>query len=66
MKILEFIRRRRQSGLARAPLALTDQHVAALERAIRAEGYDILVDPETGEVRLSRRVKTETPHVPPR
>jgi hypothetical protein len=63
MKILSFIRRRREARAAPAPLALTDRHVAALERAIRAEGYDILADPETGEVRLTRR--TETSHVPP-
>ena len=36
------------------PSALTDQHAAALERAIRAEGYTILVDPETGDVKLER------------
>lgn len=36
------------------PLALTDQHVAALERAIRAEGYLILADADTGEVKLTR------------
>ena len=34
------------------PLALTDQHAAALERAIRAEGYKIFVDTETGDVEL--------------
>ncbi len=37
-----------------ALFALTDAHVTALEKAIRAEGYDILVDPETGEVKLTR------------
>lgn len=35
-------------------LALTDQHVTALARAIEAEGYTILTDPETGEVKLER------------
>jgi len=35
-----------------APIALTEGHVSALERAIRAEGYDIQIDTETGEVRL--------------
>lgn len=39
------------------PMALTDQHVAALEVAIRAEGYAIWVNDETGEVRLQRPVK---------
>lgn len=37
-----------------APYALTDSHVAALEEAIRAEGYDILYDTETGEFKLLR------------
>ena len=37
-----------------APLALTDQHSAALERAIVAEGYSVLVDPDTGDVKLER------------
>lgn len=36
------------------PYALTDRNVAALERAIRAEGYNILVDPATGAVRLEK------------
>ena len=36
------------------PYALTEEHIAALERAIRAEGFTILVDTETGEVRLKR------------
>jgi hypothetical protein len=36
------------------PLALTDRHVAALEAAIRAEGYTILADPETGAIKLER------------
>jgi hypothetical protein len=36
------------------PFALTDQHVGALERAIRDEGYNILADPETGEVKLEK------------
>lgn len=34
------------------PFSLTDQHIKALELAIRAEGYEILVDPETSEVKL--------------
>lgn len=37
-----------------APIALTDDHVASLERAIRAEGFDIRVDTETGEAKLYR------------
>ena len=37
-----------------APYALTQQHLAALEKAIRAEGYDILVDPESGEIKLRK------------
>jgi hypothetical protein len=36
------------------PFALTDSHVDSLERAIRAEGYEILTDPETGHIRLGR------------
>lgn len=36
------------------PLALTDQHVSALEKAIRAEGFDIFADPETGDIKLER------------
>jgi hypothetical protein len=36
------------------PYALTEDHVASLERAIRAEGYNIRVDTETGEVKLYR------------
>lgn len=36
------------------PYAHTDQHAAALERAIRAEGYEILIDPNTGEFKLER------------
>lgn len=36
------------------PYALTEEHVGALERAIRAEGYIILVDSETGKVKLKR------------
>ena len=39
-----------------APLALTDQHIAALARAIESEGYRIMVDTETGEVKLKRTV----------
>ena len=35
--------------------ALTDAHVAKLEQAIRAAGYDILADPATGDVRLEKR-----------
>lgn len=38
-----------------APFALTDQHAAALTRAIEAEGYRVMVDPETGDVKLERR-----------
>ena len=34
------------------PFALTDQHVAALERAIRAKGYDILIDSASGDIQL--------------
>lgn len=37
------------------PVALTDQNVAALERAIRAEGYRILVDTDTGEIILEHQ-----------
>lgn len=44
--------RKMLAGSNVAPVALTDSHVAALERAIRAEGYDIQIDTETGEVRL--------------
>lgn len=36
------------------PIALTEDHIPSLERAIRAEGYDIKVDTETGEVKLYR------------
>ncbi len=36
------------------PIALTDAHVAALEHAIRAEGYSIMMNDETGEIRLER------------
>lgn len=36
------------------PCALTDQHAAALEPAIRAEGYEVLVDPESGDVKLEK------------
>jgi hypothetical protein len=38
------------------PYALTDQHAAALERAIRAEGYSILVNVDTGDVKLVKDV----------
>jgi hypothetical protein len=34
------------------PFALTEQHIAALARAIEAEGYRIMADPETGNVKL--------------
>jgi hypothetical protein len=37
-----------------SPLALTDAHVRELERAIRAEGYTIHADPETGQIKLER------------
>lgn len=38
---------KRQKGTpSSAPYALTDAHVRELERAIRAEGYDIMIDPE--------------------
>lgn len=36
------------------PYALTDHHIKALETAIRAEGFEILVDTATGEVMLVR------------
>lgn len=36
------------------PIALTDQHVAALERAIRAESYDIFIDSD-GNITLEKR-----------
>jgi hypothetical protein len=36
------------------PLALTDQHITALSRAIESEGYRIMVDPATGDVKLER------------
>ena len=32
------------------PFALTDAHARALEKAIEAEGFRIMVDPETGDV----------------
>jgi hypothetical protein len=41
------------------PYALTDQHAAALERAIRAEGYDIAVDIETSTIKLVRTSAAE-------
>lgn len=34
------------------PLALTEAHLPALAAAIHAEGYRIMVDTETGEVKL--------------
>jgi hypothetical protein len=34
------------------PPALTDLDIAKLEAAIRAEGYEILLDPATGDVKL--------------
>jgi hypothetical protein len=37
---------------SKAPLALTDEHVAAIKQAIRAEGYSVLIDPETGAAKL--------------
>lgn len=37
------------------PLAITDKHVTALSRAIEAEGYRIMVDAETGDVKLEKR-----------
>lgn len=36
-----------------APYALTDTHVRALEKAIRAEGYIIIIDPD-GNITLER------------
>jgi hypothetical protein len=36
------------------PLALTEAHLPALASAIHAEGYRIMVDTETGEVKLER------------
>lgn len=36
------------------PMALTDSHVRALERAIRAEGYNVLRDISTGAIALQR------------
>ncbi|HEX5005853.1 MAG TPA: hypothetical protein VFV70_02000 [Hyphomonadaceae bacterium] len=38
------------------PLALTEAHLPALAAAIHSEGYRIMVDTETGEVRLERRM----------
>ena len=46
--------RMRREMFEEPPLALTDQHVSALEKAIRAEGFDIFADPETGEIKLER------------
>lgn len=37
---------------AGAPLALTESQLVKLEQAIRREGYDILTDPENGDVVL--------------
>lgn len=34
------------------PIALTDQAVRSLEAAIRAQGFDVLFDTETGEYSL--------------
>ena len=34
------------------PFALTSKHVTALELAIGEEGYGVLVDPATGDVKL--------------
>lgn len=47
---------------ALAPIALTDQHVVKLERAIRAEGYEILTDPANGDVvlKLNQRFAVAT------
>lgn len=36
------------------PLALTEAHLPALAAAVHAEGYRIVVDTETGEVKLER------------
>jgi len=36
------------------PLALTEAHLPALAAAIHAEGYRVMVDTETGEVKLER------------
>jgi hypothetical protein len=36
------------------PHALTERHLLALERAIIAEGYRIMVDLETGAVKLEK------------
>lgn len=43
-----------ETDKALAPNALTDRDVAALERAIRAEGYRILRDPVSGEIKLEK------------
>ncbi len=40
------------------PFALTDANITALEKAIRAEGFEILTDPETGEVKLTQQAKS--------
>jgi uncharacterized membrane protein len=40
---------------ARPPVALSDAEVARLERAIRAKGYRVLHDPESGEIKLETR-----------
>jgi hypothetical protein len=34
------------------PFALTGKHVTALERAIGEEGFGVLVDPATGDIKL--------------
>lgn len=38
------------------PLALTEAHLPALAAAIHAEGYRIMADPQTGDVKLERRM----------
>lgn len=37
-----------------SPLALTDRNIAALEAAIRAEGFEVYADPQTGQIKLER------------
>ena len=39
----------------RPPVALSDIEVARLERAIRAKGYRVLYDPESGDIKLETR-----------
>lgn len=36
------------------PFALTEAHMAALEAAVRREGYNVLANPETGDVTLDK------------